>query len=81
MVNAALLAFLGYSFALYGGPGNDELPLVSTLLVVALTNLAGLYWLKPREEERLALTVQMAELRKRLAAVATPVKQVAGRPR
>lgn|SRR6266478_6568940 len=80
LVNAALLAFLGYSFALYGFPDSDLLPVVVTLLVAAITNLAGLYWLKPREEERLALTVQMAELRKRLAAVATPVKQVAGRP-
>lgn len=80
VANAVVLALVLYGFAQYGFTDRDELPLVSTWLVVSVANLAGLFWLKPREEERLVLAVQMAELRKRLVGLATKVTQAGRSP-
>src|SRR4051812_39597203 len=81
VTNALLLVLFLYALVRQGIPDRSDLAPVAALLAVAVTNLAGLlFWLKPGEEERLVLAVQMAELRKRLAALPTTVKAGDGRP-
>jgi hypothetical protein len=84
LTNASLLALMAYTLGRYGLPDRgNELALVFTLVAIPAINFAGvcLFWLGPRETERLGFAVQMAELRKRLtAAGATTVTQVGLRP-